>query len=283
MRTTHTVLFLTLSTLGLVAAPAAVKADDGRACKHSTPQALALDVGDARVIEFHVGPSKLRLDGKPGKAGSLQGRACGSSENELARLSLEQSREGDRLVVRLAREERSGWSFGNRYAYFDLAGSVPDGLPIDVRVGSGDAWASGLSRLDLTVGSGDAEARRIAGKVGARVGSGDVVLADIGSLDAGSIGSGDLEARGVRGDARVGSIGSGDLDLRDVRGSVDIGSIGSGDADLERIGGSVQVGSVGSGDINASGIGGDLRVRSLGSGSIDHEGVAGQVDVPRRR
>lgn len=283
MRMTPNTFLIALAALGLGAVPAQARADDDRACRHSAPQSLALDIGDARVVEFHVGASKLRLDGKPGKAGSLQGRACGSSEGELARLSLEQSREGDRLVVRLAREERSGWSFGNRYAYFDLSGTVPDSMPIVIEVGSGDAWATGLSELGLAVGSGDADARRIAGKVDARVGSGDIVLADIGSLDAGSIGSGDLEARGVRGNARVGSIGSGDLDLHDVRGSVDIGSIGSGDADLERIGGSVDVGSVGSGDIDVSGVTGNLRVRTLGSGSVDHDGVSGKVDLPRKR
>ncbi|MGY1457689.1 hypothetical protein ACW5F0_03425 [Luteimonas sp. A534] len=281
MRMTPNTFFIALCVLGLAAAPA--QADDDRACKHSTAQSLTLDIGDARVIEFDVGASKLRLDGKSGKAGSLQGRACGSSESELARLSLEQSREGDRLVVRLAREERVGLSFGNRYAYFDLSGTVPDNMPIVIGVGSGDAWATGLSELGLTVGSGDADARRIAGEVDARVGSGDIVLADIGSLNVGSIGSGDLEARGVRGDARVGSIGSGDLGLRDVRGSVDIGSIGSGDADLERIGGSVDIGSVGSGDIDVSGVAGDLRVRALGSGSVDHDGVTGKVDLPRKR
>src|SRR5690606_20685038 len=181
-----------------------------------------------------VGASMLRIEGRPGGTGRLEGRACGSSAGELARLRLEQSREGDTLVVRLAREERTGWSFGNRYAYFDLAGSVPDGIPVEVSVGSGDAWASGLAGLDLTVGSGNADARRIRGTVGARVGSGDITLADIGALDAGSVGSGDLEARGVRGDARIGSVGSGDARLVDVAGGVDISSLGSGDIELER-------------------------------------------------
>ena len=268
--------------LALPAAPAL--ADDDRACRHSAPQSLTLDIGDARSIEFRVGASKLRLDGKPGRAGSLQGRACASSADDLARLQLEQSREGDRLVVRLHREQRSGWSlFGSHYAYFDLSGSVPDDMPIEVAVGSGDAWLRDLSELGLTVGSGDAEARGIRGETRTTVGSGDIELEDIGSLDGGSIGSGDLKARKVRGDARMGSIGSGDLELRDVGGRVDIGSIGSGDADLERIGGGVEVGTVGSGDVDASGIGGDLRVRSLGSGSVDHEGVAGRVDIPRKR
>lgn len=275
-------LTLALLALALPAAPAL--ADDDKACRHSAPQSLVLDIGDARSIEFRVGASKLRLDGKPGRDGSLQGRACASSADDLGRLQLEQSREGDRLVVRLNREQRSGWTlFGNHYAYFDLSGSVPDGIPVEVTVGSGDAWLQGLSSLGLTVGSGDAEARRIRGEVRATVGSGDITLDDIGSLDGGSIGSGDLAARNVRGDARMGSIGSGDLELRGVGGAVGIGSIGSGDADLERVTGSVEVGSVGSGDVDASGVGGDLRVRSLGSGSVDHDGVAGRVDIPRKR
>jgi len=277
---------LTLALLALGAAlPAApALADDDRACRHSSPQSLTLDIGDARAIEFRVGASKLRLDGKPGKAGSLQGRACASSEADLARLQLEQSREGDRLVLRLNREQRSGWSlFGNHYAYFDLSGSVPEDMPVEVTVGSGDAWLRNLSELGLTVGSGDGEARGIRGEVRATVGSGDIELEDIGSLDGGSIGSGDLAARNVRGDARMGSIGSGDLELRGVGGEVVIGSIGSGDADIERVSGGVEIGSIGSGDVDASGIGGDLRVRSLGSGSVDHEGVAGKIDIPRKR
>jgi hypothetical protein len=282
MRRSATLLPLALLAIATVATPA--HANDDRDCKHSAPQSLALDIGDAGAIEFHVGPSTLRLDGRPGRSGSLQGRACGSSESELGRLRLEQSREGDRLVVRLVREERaSSWTFGNRYAYFDLSGSVPDGMPVHVRMGSGDAWLAGLSELALTVGSGDVDARRIRGKVSARVGSGDILLADIGSLDAGSIGSGDLDARGIRGDARVGSLGSGDVQLSDVGGHVDIGSVGSGDVDIARVKGGVVVGSLGSGDIEASAVGGDLRVHSLGSGSVVHDGVAGTVDLPRKR
>ena len=282
MKLHATLLSLPLLALALSASPDAL-ADDDRGCKHSSPQSLTLDIGDARRIEFHVGASKLRLDGKAGGGGSLQGRACASSAGELERLRLEQSREGETLVVRLVREERAGWSFGNRYAHFDLSGTVPDDVRIEVSVGSGDAWANDLAELGLTVGSGDAEARRIRGTVDARVGSGDIVLADIGSLDLGAIGSGDVQARGIRGDARVGSIGSGDLELAGVGGRVDIGSLGSGDIELERVTGSVEIGSIGSGDIDIQGLGGDLLVHALGSGSVDHEGVAGRVDLPRKR
>jgi hypothetical protein len=281
MRTPAIALPLALLALALPAPPA--QADDSHACKHSAPQALTLDIGNARGIEFKVGASKLRIDGKPGSAGRLQGRSCGSSADELARLRLEQSREGDRLVVRLLREERSGWGIGSRYAYLDLSGTVPEGIPVTISVGSGDLWATGLSALDLAVGSGDADARRIRGKVSARGGSGDIVLADIGSLESAAIGSGDLEVRTVRGDARVGGVGSGDVELRDVAGNVEIGSVGSGDVELAGITGNVVIGSLGSGDIDVNGVGGDLRVRTLGSGSVDHAGVAGKVELPRKR
>jgi hypothetical protein len=282
MRTSAILLSLSLLAVAIAAGPA--RAADDRACKHSSPQSLALDIGDARAVEFHVGPSMLRLDGTPGASGSLKGRACASSTNELGRLRLEQSREGERLVVRLVREERdAGWSFGNHYAYFDLSGSIPDGMPVDIRLGSGDTWITGVAALALTVGSGDVDARNVRGRVDVRLGSGDVVLADIGSLDGGAIGSGDLEARGIRGDARVSSLGSGDVDLSDVGGDVDIGSVGSGDVDIERVRGGVSVGSVGSGGIGVDGIGGDFRVRSMGSGSVAHDSVAGKVDLPRKR
>ena len=284
MHSTRSLTLLPLVALALAAVPAA-QADAGRACRHHAPQSLALDIGDARTIRFDVGNGRLRLDGTPGRAGSLQGRACASSAGELSRLRLEQSREGDALVVRMVRAERSGWTlgFGSRYAYLDLSGNVPEDVRVEISVGSGDVRAAGLAGLGLTVGSGDAHGRAIRGAVDARVGSGDIELADIGSLDAGSVGSGDLKARSVRGNARVGSVGSGDLELAAVQGSVEVGSLGSGDVALERIGGSVDFGSIGSGDVDVGGVGGDLRVRALGSGRVDHSGVAGRVDLPRRR
>lgn len=278
---------LSATLLGLVAAgcqptPAQAQGDESR-CRHSSPQQIQLDMEGVREVAFDVGPHTLRLEGTAAAAGTLQGRACASTEGELARLRIEQSRDGDRLEVRLEREDRTGWTLGERYARFDLEGSVPESVRVVMRVGSGDGRATGLSELGLTVGSGDADVQRISGKVDARVGSGDIVLTDIGSLDVGSVGSGDLEARGVRGDARVGSVGSGDLDLRDVAGSVDLGSVGSGDARLERVTGNVEVGSVGSGDIDIDGVDGDLRVHVVGSGSVDHRGVKGRVELPRKR
>ena len=274
---------LPLALFALAVLPLAAFAQDDRACKHSAPRNLSFEVGNARTVVFQIGQHDVRVAGAPGKGGRLQGRACASGPGLLDDLTLTQERDGDRLIVRAQRKDRTVFSLGNHYAYLKLEGTVPDNVAVEFDVGSGDAVVRGVSSLALEVGSGDAEARQVKGAVSAKVGSGDIALADIGALEVSSIGSGDLEARQVRGAAKVGSIGSGDLELHDVAGDVEIGSIGSGDADLAKVGGSVELGSIGSGDIDIDGVRGDLVVRSKGSGSVGHANVGGKVDVPKKR
>lgn len=267
----------------VLALPFAAQANDS-SCRHSEPRQLALDMDGVRTVKFEIGGNKLRLDATPGADGALSGRACASSAGALAKLKLEQQRDGDQLTVRLYREGPLGGLFSGRgHAWLDLSGSVPDNVLVQLSVGSGDAWVTGASAMSADVGSGDVDARSITGLVTAMVGSGDITLHDIGALDIRSIGSGDIEAQQVRGRVNVGSIGSGDFELEGVAGDVDIGSIGSGDADLRDVRGSVSVGSIGSGDLDVRGAGVDLTVRSLGSGRVRHTGIGGSVDVPRKR
>lgn len=263
--------------------PLAAAAQDGR-CKESQPRELRLDLAGVKTVMFEVGPHKLRLDATDDPDAMLRGRACASSAERLPQLRIEQERNGDRLLVRLHREDSVlGFSFGNGYAYLELSGQVPDDVLVQLKVGSGDAWLTGAAAMSADVGSGDVEAKRIRGLATAKVGSGDIAYDDIGALEIVSIGSGDVVARNVRGAVEVGSIGSGDFELDGARGDVEIGSIGSGDAELGDIDGNVTVGSIGSGDVGARDIRGDLIVRSKGSGSIEHSGVTGTVEIPRRR
>src|SRR5690606_7112450 len=275
--------YATLALLLLATASAPALADE---CAHSAPRNLDLDFAGVKSVLFEIGPHKLRVEAVPAASGKVAGRACASDPGHLERLTLAQERSGDKLVVRLQRDDGwSGLSFGKRYryAYLELDANVPDNVLVQLDVGSGDAWATGAAALSADVGSGDVDLRRTRGRVTAKVGSGDVRVDDAGSLHVLSIGSGDVEAANVRGDADVGSIGSGDFRLRRADGSVKIGSIGSGDAELSDIGGSVHVGSIGSGDLDINGVDGDLVVASVGSGDIDHGGVRGKVDVPRKR
>ncbi|WP_244240745.1 DUF2807 domain-containing protein [Luteimonas yindakuii] len=214
-------------------------------CAHSQPQQLVLDTAGAKRVMFDIGPHRLRLQGSSGGDHRIAGRACASSEGDLARMSVTQELRGDTLHVKLQREDRRGLSLGDRYAYLTLEGTVPEDVLVQLRVGSGDAWLDGAASASADLGSGDVDVRGIRGLLTAKVGSGDAALHDVGALNVLSLGSGDIEASQVRGDAEVGSIGSGDFSLRGAAGNVDIGSIGSGDATLEDVTGNVVVGSIG--------------------------------------
>lgn len=287
--------FLTLPAVALAA-------DD---CKHAAPRQLALDLSGISTVQFNVGSSKLRLNAIVGKSGSLSGRACATSEDLLNTLTLTQQRSGNTLVVTLQRkkQEEQNWqwlSFGN-YAYLELSGSVPDNIPLQVNVGSGEIWVTGAAELTANIGSSDAQIQHIKGKTSLVVGSGDVDLQDIGVLTLSSLGSGSVKASQIRGDVEIGSIGSGEVELNklgkslkigsigsgsaevaNVQGNVSIGTIGSGTLDSKDVTGSVTVSTIGSGSLDVRRIGGDLRVSNKGSGSIRRADVQGTVQVPER-
>ncbi|MCH6481990.1 hypothetical protein MMG85_00195 [Pseudoxanthomonas sp. LH2527] len=268
--------------LALLALSAPALASD-RYCKHEAPRQLTLDIGDARTVVFEVGPHHLSVESRAGAPAALDGRACSSHADRLARLKIEQRRAGDKLVVRLYQDGNvSGFSFGGNYAYLHLSATLPDHLPVQVKVGSGEAEVTGAPVLSADVGSGHAVGRSIRGLVAASVGSGEIDVHGAGSLNVVSIGSGEVEADKVRGATQVGGIGSGGFSLSGG-GDVEIRSIGSGGAELRDISGNVTVGSVGSGGVDVRDVAGNLSVRSVGSGDVDHDGVKGQIDIPKRR
>lgn len=288
----------TLAVASLLLLPLTALANEPQ-CKFNEPRDLKLDLAGAKAVVFEVNQHDLVLQAGPG-ASQLSGRACASNADWLRELTVTQQKVGDKLVVRLQRENRSINIGGSHYAYLDMRGSVPDTVLVQLKVGSGDASVTGAHSLSADVGSGDIKLTGIKGLVTAAVGSGDVDLDGAGALNLLSVGSGDFKARGIRGDARIGSIGSGDLgldgvggnvtldvvgsgdtELRQVKGNVSVGTVGSGDTDLRDIGGNVSIGRHGSGDITARDIGGNLRVDNSGSGDVRHSNVRGQVQLPR--
>jgi hypothetical protein len=271
----------------------------GENCKFSAPRQLNLDLTGVRSVRLEVGSHALRINAVRGSAAALSGRACASHADRLEKLTLTQQREGDTLVVKLD-DKNSNWPlFGSAYSHLDVSGSLPDNIPLQLHVGSGDAWISGAAELAAAIGSGDADIRSIKGETSLSLGSGDVQLHDVGTLQLSSIGSGDVKAEHVRDNVEVGSIGSGDLELNDiskavrigsigsgdaslgkVQGAISIGSIGSGNADVRDSQGSVTVASIGSGDLTVHRIGGDLHVSNKGIGSIHQSEVKGRVHIP---
>lgn len=250
-------------------------------CQHSQPRDLPLDLAGVKTVVFDIENHDLTIQASANAKAELKGQACASDAKLLEQLKLTQRKSGDKLYVSLHREGMSsGLFFGKNYAYLKLAGTLPDNITVQLKVGSGDARVSGASIVSADVGSGDVEASHISGLFAAKVGSGDIKVEDAGSLQVISVGSGDLVAKRIRGSVKVGNIGSGDFSLEGATGDVEIDSIGSGDAEVREVSGNLSVDSLGSGDIDASAIRGDFSLRSKGSGSIRHNDIGGRVSVP---
>ena len=251
-----------LLACSLLLTPALAHAADE--CKFQSPRNGTLDLAGVRTIQIDIGRHNLHLVGSQSGNVKIAGRACASSASMLAALRFTQRREGDRLILTAINNDsktRNIFSMFD-YAYLDLRVDVPNNLPIELGVGSGDADVVGVSQLKSSTGSGDLHVHGVNGRFDASVGSGDVDAADVGEIHVGAIGSGDFKADRVRGDVRIASIGSGDATLRTIGGSVDVGTVGSG-------------------GLSVDGVSHDLHVHSVGSGDVEHKGVAGRVDVPK--
>lgn len=253
---------LMLAALLAVAPLPALAANE---CKYEAPRNLTADLAGVRGVQISLHAEDLHLTGSTsaGQTLTLKGRACASEQAMLDDLQVEQRREGDQLIIEVARHRGMHINlFGSSYSSLELNVDLPASMPVSLAVGSGDADVSGLQQLDAQVGSGDLNVKQIAGRFAASVGSGDIDARDVGSLSLGSVGSGDARVTGVRGDAKVGSIGSGDVTLKQVSGSVHVDTIGSGDLEVHDVGG-------------------DLSLGAKGSGDVDYSGVKGKVSVPR--
>ncbi|WP_156468766.1 DUF4097 family beta strand repeat-containing protein [Cephaloticoccus capnophilus] len=276
--------------LGQFAVQVRADSDGDGSHEFSEPRSLKLDYSGVRCVVFNVRENKLRVDASPHPQPVLSGYVCATSEAQLAKLTLQQERQGDRLLVSLLREEaevkdkeQPPSDSLRSYGYMDLRVAVPLEIGVEVNVTSGDAWVTGAHSLTAKVGSGELEARRIPGAVILSVGSGEVELRDIGSLTVGSIGSGEVDVENVRGLVRVNSIGSGAFDLEGADGDVKIEAVGNGEVDLERVRGSVTVGSLGAGDLEVEDVAGDFIVKERGHGRVEWRRVGGVVEIPQQR
>ncbi len=253
-------------------------------CAFEEPRNLDINAAGLRAVEAKLTSSDLRVEGVPGLTRiEVRGRACASEKGRLSGITLEQSRDGDALVLTPHQTDVQHFSmFGSSYAYLDIDVRLPPALAMRVRSTSGDVIAQHLASLDFSSHSGDLQVDHVDGPLIVDVHSGDVKASDIGSLDVQHSGSGDIQAEKVRGDVHIGRVGSGDLNFSGVGKGVHVESVGSGDVTVRSAGGTVQVDSIGSGDVTANDIGGDLIVKSAGSGDVHHSNVKGKINIPKQ-
>ena len=251
----------------------------GAECRFSADRNFDVAAAGLGTVAFDLGSSDVVVEGAPGLATvEVRGRACASDASMLDRLTVDESRSGDRLLV--TPHDVGGNAWHGHYAYIELHVRVPSKLAIDIKGESGDAEARNVARVDFDTSSGDLDASHVSGMLNVHVSSGDVRGQDIGSVDVARTGSGDIVLRDVHGPTEVGRSGSGDLSFDNV-GSVRIGGVGSGDVRVSDASGDVVVDSIGSGDVSVDGVDGNFHVGSRGSGDIHHRNVRGTVSVPR--
>jgi hypothetical protein len=252
----------------------------GAECRYTADRNFDVPASGLRTVAFDLGSSDVIVEGVAGISQvEVRGRACSSQPDWLEQLTVDQSRNGDRLEITPHDGHDLHWS-GSHYAYVQLRVRMPTKLAVTVKSESGDAEIHNVAALDFDGSSGDLKTSQISGTLGAHVSSGDIRAEDIGDVEIRGTSSGDLSLRNVRGPVNVARSGSGDLNL-DTVGRVEIGSVGSGDIWVADASGDVTVESIGSGDVSVDGVNGNFRVGSRGSGNVEHRNVRGTVSVPR--
>lgn len=169
-----------------------------------------------------------------------------------------------------------------RVAYRDLP-VITAHVPLDAHVAASSAvWVEMGPTRSLTLaatGCGDWQAGPVAGPLDAVLtGSGQVDVADAGSVRGHLAGSGGLRVGAVRGAADLSVAGSGDMAAGAVSGPVKLGIAGSGDISLERVSAPVDAHIAASGDIRIhGGRAPDVHVNLVGSGDFSFDGEAGRL------
>jgi len=208
----------------------------------------------------------------------VEGMNKGDAEKYLQRrLELELERRGEDVVLKshFNGKSRSLLSIAHENARVDLDVTVPRGMQLHVKDGSGEIRISGMEAgLDIRDGSGSMTIEKVAGNMDIDDGSGNILLRDTKGKLTLVDGSGSVEINSVRGDVNIRD-GSGTLRIEGVTGKLQVRD-GSGAIIIRNVDGDVVIND-GSGDIDVAGVTRDLEIREAGSGSVKIRDVSGNV------
>jgi hypothetical protein len=110
---------------------------------------------------------------------------------------------------------------------------APAGVAVRGKLGSGDLVLSDIGSADVTLGSGDAAIDRATGAVSVKSGAGDILANDLRAETTLVAGSGSVEAHGLSGGKAVrAQTGSGDVSVELTQVASVTARAGSGDVEL---------------------------------------------------
>ena len=212
--------------------PVVVLADN---CVYQEEIAFSVPSTNIATVDVSAGAGSLNVSSTPSaREISVVATVCTSRKSSLEGMGIEHLVQGDTqyLWTKIPQDaKRSLISSGYRFVHLDV--TVPAGMPVNIKDGSGDLTVSGTGDLNLVDGSGAAHIFAIAGNVKVKDGSGELTIEDVqGNVDVDD-GSGEIDIVKVAGAVTVRD-GSGDINVRDVQLEVSILEDGSGDVNIDQ-------------------------------------------------
>lgn len=211
--------------------PVVVLADS---CSYQEQIAFSVPSANIAKLDVSAGAGTLNVSSSPSATQiSISATVCASRKSGLEGAGVQHVVQGDTQFLWTKINERNGGFFSSGYSHIDLEVTVPAGMAVDIKDGSGELSVSGTGALNLVDGSGDARIFAIAGDVNVRDGSGTLTIEDVqGNVDVDD-GSGAIDIVKVAGAVTVRD-GSGDIDVREVQLEVTIVEDGSGEVNVDQ-------------------------------------------------
>lgn len=215
----------------MVLLPVVVLADS---CSYEEQIAFTVPSANIAKLDISAGAGSLTVSSSPSATEiSVSAVVCASRKSGLEGMGIEHIVQGNTQFLWTKIEDQQGGFFSSGYAFINLEVTVPAGLAVDIKDGSGELSVSGTGDLNVVDGSGEARIFAIAGNVKVKDGSGELTIEDVqGNVDVDD-GSGDIDIVQVAGAVTVRD-GSGDIDVREVQLEVTILEDGSGDVNVDQ-------------------------------------------------
>ncbi len=267
-------------------------------CSYEKEVSYSLSSSDLEQLSIIAKAGSLSVHGaETGSDIVIEATLCSSRKSELEGMEVSHNRRGDVETLETVIPDFHGSLWISRYAYIDLEVSIPAGLAVTIKDGSGAMHVSGTGDLRIEDGSGEISVRSVAGNLTIRDGSGEINVEEVdgnvkindgsGEMDVSDVignvditdGSGHMRITQVGGTVSI-SDGSGGIDVRDVEQKVVIREDGSGSIDLRRVNSSVDIGSDDSSSLAVDKVRGNFTIRHKGSGETDYRNAEGDIFLP---
>jgi len=222
-------------SFALLLLPVVVLADN---CRYEQQIAFNIPIANLAKLDISAGAGTLNVSSSPSATEiSVSAVVCASRKSGLEGMGIEHVVQGDTQYLWTKINKRNGGFFSSGYEFTNLEVTVPAGMAVDIKDGSGDLSVSGTGDLNVVDGSGEIRIFAIAGNVKVKDGSGEMTIEDVqGNVDVDD-GSGEIYIVKVAGAVTVRD-GFGDIDVREVQLEVTILEDGSGDVNIDQAVGS---------------------------------------------